>query len=181
METFDYLIVAPARPDSVLPTVSSKMQHLHLRSRSRSRDWPPYKPLPLLLHQTFHMNSITGPINSPARTLAAADLCPPRGKRRSAVLPRQRPLYNRGRARISILGASIGSRLGLSGPCGRISQRLERRVGEAMTPIRVREGISPSPTMDWRDPLCEAFMSVAHQSLGIPRNPLSTRHQEGVS
>ena len=47
--------------------------------------------------------------------------------------------------------------------------------------FRGRDGNLTVTTMDWRDPLCEAFMAGA-MSLGIPRNPdYNGAIQEGVS
>jgi choline dehydrogenase len=60
-------------------------------------------------------------------------------------------------------------------------KRLERRVGEGEDAYRGRDGALTVTTMDWRDPLCEAFMAGAI-SLGIPRNPdYNGAIQEGVS
>jgi choline dehydrogenase len=60
-------------------------------------------------------------------------------------------------------------------------KRLERRVGECDDTYRGRDGSLTVTTMDWNDPLCEAFMEGA-VSLGIPRNPdYNGAIQEGVS
>ncbi len=60
-------------------------------------------------------------------------------------------------------------------------KRLERRIGEGEDVYRGREGNLTVTTMDWGDPLCEAFMAGA-MSLGIPRNPdYNGAIQEGVS
>ena len=60
-------------------------------------------------------------------------------------------------------------------------KRLEKRVGEGEDIYRGRDGNLTVTTMDWRDPLCEAFMEGA-VSLGIPRNPdYNGAKQEGVS
>ncbi|MDB5519425.1 MAG: choline dehydrogenase, partial [Tardiphaga sp.] len=55
------------------------------------------------------------------------------------------------------------------------------RVGEGEDKFRGRDGNLTVTTMDWQDPLCEAFMAGA-MSLGIPRNPdYNGAIQEGVS
>ncbi len=60
-------------------------------------------------------------------------------------------------------------------------KRLESRIGEGEDTFRGRDGNLTVTTMDWRDPLCEAFMAGA-MSLGIPRNPdYNGAIQEGVS
>src|SRR5437899_12981504 len=54
-------------------------------------------------------------------------------------------------------------------------------MGECDETYRGREGNLAVTTMDWKDPLCEAFMAGAI-SLGIPRNPdYNGAIQEGVS
>ena len=78
------------------------------------------------------------------------------------------------------LGAARQSRLGLSGHLPYF-KRLEHRVGEGDDTFRGRDGNLTVTTMDWRDPLCEAFMAGA-VCLGIPRNPdYNGAIQEGVS
>ena len=58
---------------------------------------------------------------------------------------------------------------------------MERRIGEGDDTYRGRDGNLTVTTMDWQDPLCEAFMAGA-VSLGIPRNPdYNGQIQEGVS
>src|SRR5229473_1738943 len=53
--------------------------------------------------------------------------------------------------------------------------------GQRQDAFRGRDGNLTVTTMDWRDPLCEAFMAGA-MSLGIPRNPdYNGAIQEGVS
>ena len=48
-------------------------------------------------------------------------------------------------------------------------RRTERRVGEADETFRGREGNLPITDLDWRDPICDAFIEGAVQ-MGIPRN-----------
>ena len=65
--------------------------------------------------------------------------------------------------------------------CCPISSGMERRIGEGEDAYRGRDGNLTVTTMDWKDPLCEAFMAGA-MSLGIPRNPdYNGAIQEGVS
>src|SRR6266403_566074 len=83
-----------------------------------------------------------------------------------------------------------GHQLGLSAGAGsldrwpqhlRAARQDPRRVGEGEDAYRGRDGNLTVTTMDWKDPLCEAFMAGAI-SLGIPRNPdYNGAIQEGVS
>ena len=60
-------------------------------------------------------------------------------------------------------------------------KRLERRIGEGEDTYHGRDGNLTVTDIDWRDPLCEAFIAGA-QSLGIPRNKdYNGATQEGVS
>ena len=60
-------------------------------------------------------------------------------------------------------------------------KRLERRIGDGEETYRGRDGNLTVTDIEWRDPLCEAFIAGA-QSLGIPRNKdYNGATQEGVS
>ena len=60
-------------------------------------------------------------------------------------------------------------------------RRTERRVGDADETFRGRDGNLPITDLDWRDPICEAFIEGAVQ-MGIPRNrDYNGTMQEGVS
>ena len=60
-------------------------------------------------------------------------------------------------------------------------RRSEQRIGEGDDTYRGREGKVRVTDMDWRHPLCEAFIEGATQ-LGIPRNPdYNGATQEGIS
>lgn len=60
-------------------------------------------------------------------------------------------------------------------------RKFERRIGNGDDAYRGRDGKLPVTDMDWRHPLCEAFMDGA-VGLGIPRNPdYNGASQIGVS
>jgi choline dehydrogenase len=60
-------------------------------------------------------------------------------------------------------------------------KRIERRIGDADASVRGREGLLAVTDLDWRHPLCEAFIEAA-VSLGIPRNSdYNGAVQEGVA
>src|SRR5262249_18059614 len=59
--------------------------------------------------------------------------------------------------------------------------RMERRLGASDPAYRGRDGALTVSDLDWRHPLCEAFIDGA-VSLGIPRNPdYNGVAQEGVA
>ncbi len=60
-------------------------------------------------------------------------------------------------------------------------RRSERRIGDADDRIRGRDGDLPITDLDYRHPLCDAFIEGAGQ-IGIPRNPdYNGASQEGIS
>ena len=60
-------------------------------------------------------------------------------------------------------------------------RRMERRLGDGDPTYRGRDGSLTVSDLDWRHPLCEAFIEGAVQ-LGIPRNPdYNGAIQEGVA
>src|SRR4029453_1903092 len=60
-------------------------------------------------------------------------------------------------------------------------RRMERRLGDGAPTFRGRDGSLPVSALDWRHPLCEAFIEGA-VSLGIPRNPdYNAAGDEGVA
>src|SRR5262249_28241848 len=60
-------------------------------------------------------------------------------------------------------------------------RRMERRLGESDPVYRGRNGTLTVSDLDWRHPLCEAFIEGA-VGLGIPRNPdYNGATQQGVA
>ena len=94
----------------------------------------------------------------------------------------QRPhLQSRPAARLRRLGAARQSRLGL---CRRAAllpaQRAAhgRRCAVPTTTFRGKEGNLPITDLDWRDPICEAFIEGA-RGAGHPAQPRLQRHAAG--
>ena len=94
----------------------------------------------------------------------------------------QRPhLQSRPAAGLRRLGAARQPRLGLCRRAALLPPERARGVGEADETFRGREGNLPITDLDWRDPLCEAFIEGAVQ-MGIPRNrDYNGTMQAGVS
>ena len=93
----------------------------------------------------------------------------------------QRPhLQSRPAHGLRRLGAARQPRLGL---CRRAAllPRTERRIGDGDETFRGRDGNLTVTDLDWRDPLCEAFIEGAVE-VGIPRNrDYNGTMQAGVS
>src|SRR6201747_1302221 len=105
----------------------------------------------------------------------------PRGKTLGGSSSINGHIYNRGQRQDFVTWAQMGNRGWGYPDVLPYFKRLEKRVGEGDETYRGREGHLTVTTMDWKDPLCEAFMAGAI-SPGIPRNPdYNGAIQEGVS
>ena len=94
----------------------------------------------------------------------------------------QRPhLQSRPAHGLRRLGAARQPRLGLCRRAALFPPDRAARVGEADETFRGREGNLPITDLDWRDPICDAFIEGAVQ-MGIPRNrDYNGTMQAGVS
>src|SRR5258708_15307038 len=79
-------------------------------------------------------------------------------------------IYNRGQRQDFDTWAQFGNRGWGYSDVLPYFKRLERRIGEGEDTFRGREGNLTVTTMDWKDPLCEAFMAGA-DSLRLSRKP----------
>ena len=149
--------------------------------RGRS-DWHPYIHLPAGFIKTFHMKSINWAYQQePGPWTGGRSIYAPRGKTLGGSSSINGHIYNRGQRQDFDTWAQLGNRGWGYPDVLPYFKRLERRIGEGEDAYRGRDGNLTVTTMDWQDPLCEAFMAGAI-SLGIPRNPdYNGAIQEGVS
>ena len=146
------------------------------------QDWHPYIHLPAGFIKTFHMKSINWAYQQePGPWTGGRSIYAPRGKTLGGSSSINGHIYNRGQRQDFDTWAQLGNRGWGYPDVLPYFKRLERRVGEGEDAYRGRDGNLTVTTMDWQDPLCEAFMAGAI-SLGIPRNPdYNGAIQEGVS
>ena len=151
-------------------------------SRRARSDWHPYIHLPAGFIKTFHMKSINWAYQQePGPWTGGRSIYAPRGKTLGGSSSINGHIYNRGQRQDFDTWAQLGNRGWGYPDVLPYFKRLERRVGEGEDTYRGRDGALTVTTMEWRDPLCEAFMAGA-MSLGIPRNPdYNGAIQEGVS
>src|ERR1700754_665696 len=183
METFDYVIIGSGSAGSVLANrlgedLSTKICVLE----AGPSDWHPYIHLPAGFIKTFHMKSINWAYQQePGPYTAGRSIYAPRGKTLGVSSSINGHIYNRGQRQDFDTWAQIGNRGWGYPDVLPYFKRLETRVGPGDDTYRGRDGNLTVTTMDWKDPLCEAFMEGAI-SLGIPRNPdYNGSIQEGVS
>lgn len=183
MDRFDYVIIGAGSAGCVLTSRLSEDPNTSVCVlEAGPSDWHPYIHLPAGFIKTFHMKSINwayqqevGPYTG-GRSIYA-----PRGKTLGGSSSINGHIYNRGQRMDFDTWAQMGNRGWGYADVLPYFKRLEKRVGEGDALYRGRDGSLTVTTMDWRDPLCEAFMEGA-VSLGIPRNPdYNGGIQEGVS
>lgn len=183
MDRFDYVIIGAGSAGCVLTSRLSEDPNTSVCVlEAGPTDWHPYIHLPAGFIKTFHMKSINwayqqevGPYTG-GRSIYA-----PRGKTLGGSSSINGHIYNRGQRMDFDTWAQMGNRGWGYADVLPYFKRLEKRVGEGDNTFRGRDGNLTVTTMDWRDPLCEAFMEGA-VSLGIPLNPdYNGKIQEGVS
>ncbi|WP_061027201.1 GMC family oxidoreductase N-terminal domain-containing protein [Bradyrhizobium sp. CCH5-F6] len=183
MDRFDYVIVGAGSAGCVLASRLSEDPNTSVCVlEAGPSDWHPYIHLPAGFIKTFYMKSINwGYQQEPGPWTGGRSIYAPRGKTLGGSSSINGHIYNRGQRMDFDTWAQMGNRGWGYADVLPYFRRLEKRVGEGEALYRGREGSLTVTTMDWRDPLCEAFMEGA-VSLGIPRNPdYNGKTQEGVS
>ena len=183
MDTFDYVIVGAGSAGCVLANRLSEDPGTSVCVlEAGPRDWHPYIHLPAGFIKTFHMRSINWAYQQEVGPWTGGrSIYAPRGKTLGGSSSINGHIYNRGQRQDFDTWAQLGNRGWGYPDVLPYFKRLESRIGEGEDTYRGRDGSLTVTTMDWRDPLCEAFMAGA-QSLGIPRNPdYNGAIQEGVS
>ncbi|MDA9444278.1 choline dehydrogenase [Bradyrhizobium sp. CCBAU 51745] len=183
MDRFDYVIVGAGSAGCVLTSRLSEDPNTSVCVlEAGPNDWHPYIHLPAGFIKTFHMKSINWAYQQePGPYTNGRSIYAPRGKTLGGSSSINGHIYNRGQRMDFDTWAQMGNRGWGYADVLPYFRRLEKRIGEGEDIYRGRDGNLIVTTMDWRDPLCEAFMEGA-VSLGIPRNPdYNGRTQEGVS
>jgi choline dehydrogenase len=183
MDTFDYVIIGAGSAGCVLANRLSEDAAVKICVlEAGPRDWHPYIHLPAGFIKTFHMRSVNWAYQQEVGPWTGGrSIYAPRGKTLGGSSSINGHIYNRGQRQDFDTWAQIGNRGWGYPDVLPYFKRLEQRIGEGDDTFRGREGNLTVTTMDWRDPLCEAFMAGA-VSLGIPRNDdYNGAIQEGVS
>ncbi|MGX4769884.1 GMC family oxidoreductase [Bradyrhizobium guangdongense] len=183
MDRFDYVIIGAGSAGCILTSRLSEDPDVSVCVlEAGPSDWHPYIHLPAGFIKTFHMKSINWAYQQePGPYTGGRSIYAPRGKTLGGSSSINGHIYNRGQRMDFDTWAQMGNRGWSYADVLPYFRRLEKRVGEGEALYRGREGSLTVTTMDWRDPLCEAFMEGA-VSLGIPRNPdYNGKTQEGVS
>jgi choline dehydrogenase len=183
METFDYVIVGAGSAGCVIAsrlTEDPKITVCVLEAGPS--DWHPYIRIPAGFIKTFYNKSVNWCYDQePGPYTAGRRIVAPRGKTLGGSSSINGMVFNRGQALDFDTWAQLGNRNWGYADVLPYFKRLERRVGESDSTYRGTDGPLTVTDIDWKHPLCDAFIEGA-VSLGIPRNPdYNGRTQEGVS
>ena len=183
MDTFDYVIVGAGSAGSVLANRLSEDRNVTICVlEAGPADWHPYIHLPAGFIKTFYNKSINWCYSQePGEYTNGRRIFSPRGKTLGGSSSINGHIYNRGQRGDFDTWAQYGNRGWGYADVLPYFKRMERRIGDGDATFRGRDGELTVTDIDWRDPLCEAFIQGA-VSLGIPRNPdYNGTTQEGVA
>ena len=183
MDTFDYVIVGAGSAGSVLANrLSEDPGTTVCVLEAGPADWHPYIHLPAGFIKTFYDTRINWCYSQePGEGTAGRRIFSPRGKTLGGSSSINGHIYNRGQRSDFDTWAQYGNRGWGYADVLPYFKRMERRIGGGDDRFRGRDGPLTVTDINWRDPLCEAFIAGA-VSLGIPRNPdYNGTTQEGVA
>jgi choline dehydrogenase len=187
METFDYVIVGAGSAGSVLANrLSEDGKNTVCVLEAGPSDWHPFIHIPAGFMYTLVNPSVNWLYTSePSEWTGGRRIAAPRGKTLGGSSSINGHIYNRGQ-RLDFDGwAQRGNRGWGYADALPYFRRSERRMAPDAhaddDTFRGKEGNLPINDLEWRDPICEAFIEGAQQ-LGIPRNrDYNGTQQAGVS
>ena len=183
MDTFDYVIVGAGSAGSILANRLSEDPNVTVCVlEAGGTDWNPYIHIPAGFMKTFYDASVNwnyemeeGDWTGGRRIFA------PRGKTLGGSSSINGHVYNRGQRLDFDTWAQFGNRGWGYADVLPYFRRTENRIGSGDETYRGREGPVRVTNLEWRHPLCDAFIAGCLQN-GIPRNPdYNGARQEGVS
>ena len=183
METFDYVIVGAGSAGSVLANRLSEDQGCRVAVlEAGPSDWHPYIHIPAGFIKTFYDKRVNWLYDmEPSEWTGGRRIFAPRGKTLGGSSSINGHVYNRGQRGDYNTWAQYGNRGWGYADVLPYFKRLERRIGDGDATYRGRDGALTVTDIDYRHPLCEAFIQGCVEA-GIPRNPdYNGRIQEGVS
>ncbi len=183
LETFDYVIVGAGSAGSVLANRLSEDQGCRVAVlEAGPSDWHPYIHIPAGFIKTFYDKRVNWLYDmEPSEWTGGRRIFAPRGKTLGGSSSINGHVYNRGQRGDYNTWAQYGNRGWGYADVLPYFKRLERRIGDGDATYRGRDGALTVTDIDYRHPLCEAFIQGCVEA-GIPRNPdYNGRIQEGVS
>jgi choline dehydrogenase len=188
MDTFDYVIVGAGSAGSVLANrLSEDGKSTVCVLEAGPRDWHPFIHIPAGFMYTLVNPSVNWMYTQePSEWTGGRRIGAPRGKTLGGSSSINGHIYNRGQ-RLDFDGwAQRGNRGWGYNDVLPYFRRSEQRIATAGAQagddtFRGQDGNLPITDLEWRDPICEAFIDGAVQ-MGIPRNrDYNGTQQAGVS
>ncbi|MCB1740286.1 MAG: GMC family oxidoreductase N-terminal domain-containing protein [Gammaproteobacteria bacterium] len=179
---FDYVLVGSGSAGSVLANrLTEDGRHRVCVLEAGPRDLNPFIHIPAGFIKTVVNPSVNWLYAmEPSEGTAGRSIAQPRGKTLGGSSSINGHIYNRGTPLDFDQWAQMGNRGWGYADVLPYFRRCERRIGDGDDTYRGREGNFVVEDLEWRHPLCEAFIDGA-VSLGIPRNPdYNGREQKGV-
>ena len=185
MDTFDYVIVGAGSAGCVLANRLSADPSVSVCVlEAGPSDWHPWIHIPAGFIKTFYHPKVNWLYSlEPSEWTGGRRIHAPRGKTLGGSSSINGHVYNRGQRMDFDTWSQFGNRGWGYQDVLPYFRRLEKRITDATADptFRGSEGGLTVTDIDWKHPLCEAFIEGA-VSLGIPRNPdYNATIQEGVS
>ncbi|MHA1528063.1 MAG: GMC family oxidoreductase [Alphaproteobacteria bacterium] len=187
MDTFDYVIVGAGSAGCVLANRLSEDPGATVAVlEAGPRDWHPFIHIPAGFIKTFRDARVNWCYEmEPSEWTGGRRVFAPRGKTLGGSSSINGHIYNRGQRMDFDNWAQRGNRGWGYADVLPYFRRMERRIGAGGIPgdetFRGRDGDLAVTDINWRHPLCDAFIEGAVQH-GIPRNPdYNGTIQEGIS
>jgi len=181
-DEFDYVIIGAGTAGCVLAKrLSENPAHTVALVEAGPADVNPMIHIPAGFMKTYADPNVNWLYETePSAGTAGRPIKQPRGKTLGGSSSINGHIYNRGQRADYDVWAQMGNRGWSYAEVLPYFKRSERRIGNADDTFRGRDGEFAITDLDWKDPLCEAFIAGA-ESIGIPRNPdYNGAEQDGV-
>ena len=183
MGTFDYVIVGAGSAGCILANRLTEDPNVRVcLLEAGGYDWNPFIHIPAGFMKTFYDASVNWKYEmEEGDWTGGRRIFAPRGKTLGGSSSINGHVYNRGQRFDFDTWAQFGNRGWGYADVLPYFRRTEKRVGDGDDTYRGRDGAVTVTDLEWRHPLCEAFIEGCVQN-GIPRNPdYNGAKQEGVS
>ena len=183
MDNFDYIIVGAGSAGCVLANrLSADGKNSVCLLEAGPSDWNPFIHIPAGFMKTLTNPSVNWLFKAePSWGTSGRVIDIPRGKTLGGSSSINGMVFNRGQNMDFDVWAQKGNKGWSYSDLLPYFKRYENRLGEYDEIFRGNEGELPITDLEYRDPLCEAFIEGAVEE-GIPRNKdYNGKTQEGVS
>ena len=183
LDAFDYVIVGAGSAGSIVASRLSEDPNVTVAVlEAGGYDWNPFIHIPAGFMKTFYDANVNWKYQmEEGAWTGGRRIYAPRGKTLGGSSSINGHVYNRGQRLDFDSWAQFGNRGWGYADVLPYFRQTERRIGPGDDTYRGREGLVRVTDLEWRHPLCDAFIEGCVQN-GIPRNPdYNGAKQEGVS